>query len=149
MLRQILLGLWVCAVSLGATNGGFIYKTRPAPVPETSHEANIKAQDLKTITVPIIQEGQIRGYISADFSVVVAQQDPHEKAPETESYVLDEAYRLIYAESTIEFQNIQKTDLTKITSEIKSRVNTRLGRDAIKDVLVRGFHYVPREEAQK
>lgn len=149
MLRQILLGLWVCAVSLGATYGGFIYKTRPASAPETSHDANINAQDLKTITVPIIQEGQIRGYISADFSVVVAQQDPHEKGPETESYVLDEAYRLIYADSTVEFQNIQKTDLTKITSDIKSRVNSRLGRDSIKDVLVRGFHYVPREEAQK
>jgi hypothetical protein len=64
-------------------------------------------------------------------------------------YVLDEAYRLIYAESTVEFQNIQKADLSKLTSDIKSRVNTRLGRDAIKDVLVRSFHYVSREDAQK
>lgn len=149
MLRQILLGFWVCAVSLGATYGGFYYKTRPAPTSSAAHETNIKAQDLKTITVPIIQEGQIRGYISADFSVVGAEQDPHQKGLDTEGYVLDEAYRLIYAESTVEFQNIQKADLSKLTSDIKSRVNTRLGRDAIKDVLVRSFHYVSREDAQK
>ena len=149
MLQQILIGLWMCAISLGATYAGFWYKTRPAPAPSAAHDANTKAQDLKTITVPIIQDGQIRGYISADFSVVGAEQDPHSKGLDTEGYVLDEAYRLIYAESTIEFQNIQKTDLTKLTGDIKSRVNARLGREAIKDVLVRSFHYVPREEVQK
>lgn len=149
MLQLILIGLWTCAISLGSTYAGFYYKTRPMPPPAEGHEASTKSQDLKTITVPIIQDGEIKGYISADFSVIGAERDPHAKSPDIEGYVLDEAYRLIYAETTIEFQNIQKTDLDKLTTDIKSRVNTRLGREAIKDVLVRSFHYVPREEMQK
>lgn len=97
----------------------------------------------------MIRYGKILGYITAEFSIVGPSSDSHEQGPDTDSYVLDEAYRLIYAETGVDFDFVKQTDLTRLTSDIKSRVNSRLGKDALQDVLIRSFHYVSREETQK
>jgi len=149
MLRLVMISAWICAVALGATYSAFYFRSRPAQQASVAHASHPKAQDLKTITVPIIRDGQIRGYITADFSMIGQETDPHQPTPEIEGYVLDEAYRMIYAETGIDFASIQKTDLARLTSDIKSHVNHRLEREALQDILIRGFHYVPRDELQR
>lgn len=149
MLRLFMISAWTCCIALGATYSAFHFRLQPSQNTSSAHESHAKAQDMKTITVPIIRDGQIRGYVTADFSIIGQETDPHLPAPEIEGYVLDEAYRMIYAESSVDFDSIQKTDLARLTSEIKSRVNRRLEREALQDILIRGFHYVPREELQR
>lgn len=149
MLRQILIGAWASLATLAATYAAFYYRTHPAHTATAAPEAHAKPQDLKTITVPIIRDGQILGYISADFSITAPPSQTHGQPPDAEGYVLDEAYRLIYAETDIDLDRIEKIDLNRLTSDIKSRVNNRLKRMAIEDVLVRSFHYVPRDRLGK
>ena len=142
-----IIGVMTCLTALASTYGGFYYRTRPTPSAAATPVQQSKARELKTITVPMIRDGHIRGYVSAEFSIIAAEINPHQENPEIDSYVLDEAYRLIYADNGLDFQAIQKTDLNRLTADIKLRVNTRLNREAIQDVHVRGFHYVPREQA--
>lgn len=149
MAPLIYAGAWACFATLAATYGAFYYRTHPAQPSVTSAANHAKSRDLKTITVPVIRNGQIRGYISAEFSIVGLSSGSHEQGPDIDSYVLDEAYRLIYAETGVDFDFIQQTDLTRLTSDIKSRVNSRLGTAALQDVLVRSFHYISRDETQK
>lgn len=144
-----MIGAWTCCVALGATYSAFYFRLQPSHNTSAAQDSHPKAQDMKTITVPIIRDGQIRGYVTADFSIIGQETDPHLPGPEIEGYVLDEAYRLIYAESSVDFDSIQKTDLARLTSDIKSRVNRRLEREALQDILIRGFHYVPRDELQR
>lgn len=149
MAPLIFVGVWTCVTTLAATYGGFFYRTHPALPADLTHATRAQSRDLRTITVPVIRNGQILGYISADFSIIGANTDQHQNTPDIEGYVLDEAYRLIYAETGVDFDFIQKTDLNRLTADIKSHVNTRLEREAIQDVLVRSFHYVPRDQIQK
>lgn len=145
----LFVGVWTLSIALVAVYGGFFYRTRPAPAQAEAYASHAKARDLKTITVPMIRDGQVRGYISADFSIVGEISDPHQQNSEVDSYVLDEAYRLIYAETSIDFDALRKTDLSRLTVDIKSRVNARLSREALQDVLVRSFHFIPRDQLQK
>ena len=142
-------GVWACSATLAATYGGFYYRTHPAQSSVTLSVNHIKPRDLKTITVPIIRNGQIRGYITAEFSIIGQSSEPHEQSPDIDSYVLDEAYRLIYSEADVDFDFIRQTDLARLTSDIKSRVNSRLGKEALQDVLVSSFHYVSSEDVKK
>ena len=148
MAPLFLIGALTCLLALGATYGGFYYRTRPTTSASEAHALHVNTHDLKTITVPMIREGLIRGYVSAEFSIIVPETVSHPQTSEIDSYILDEAYRLIYAETGIEFENIRKTDLNRLTNDIKTRVNARLNREALQDVLIRSFHYVPRDQAQ-
>ncbi len=142
-------GAWACFTTLATTYVGFYYRTHPSQPSVTVSVNHVKPRDLKTITVPVIRNGQIRGYISAEFSIIGQSSELHEQSPDIDSYVLDEAYRLIYSETGLDFDFIKQTDLTRLTSDIKSRVNSRLGKEALQDVLVSSFHYVSSGEVKK
>lgn len=147
--RLIIICLWTCLVTIGAAYVAFYYRIRPTQDVITPNELHPVTHDLKPITVPVIREGQVRGYISADLTIIAEGNENKQHIPDIDGYVLDESYRYIYSESSIEFEAIRKTDLAQLTSNIKSRVNARLGRQALQDVLVRGFHYIPRDQLSK
>ena len=149
MFPLFLIAAWVCIATLFGAYGGFRYRTHTLPPEAQASENHFQSVDLKVITVPVIRQGQIKGYVSAEFSITGQLPKSSDDSRNIESYVLDEAYRLIYADVDIDFDYIEKTDLNRLTSNLRSRVNTRLEKDTVTDVLVRGFHYVPREEVMK
>ncbi|RTL84696.1 MAG: flagellar basal body-associated protein FliL [Hyphomicrobiales bacterium] len=152
MKQTIIVGLWACAVTLGGAYGGATWRLRANNAPTPPHEEKLETHKVKPITVPIISEGALKGYIAAEFSMLSPKTDAHgghEAGLDPEGYFMDEAFRLIYAESKIDFTQIQKTDLAVLTSRITTNVNKRLGRDVIKETLVKSFAFVPRDDLQQ
>ncbi len=157
MLRLLLIGVWTCAVTLASTYGAAYWKShRSAPTPE-AHVEKLEVRKVKPITVPVISDGQLKGYISAEFSyVVVATEKAHgggHGAPaaggdglDPDSYVMDEAFRRIYADNSLDFRHIEKFDLNSLTHGITRRVNERLGSALIRETLVKSFAFVPKED---
>ena len=147
MARTFLIGLWICAVSLASTYAGGYFKTHPffAAAEGDSHQ-KLEVRKVKPITVPIISGGTLKGYISAEFSFLNDSLRKREGAIDPESYFMDEAFRLIYSDNTIDFNNIEKFDLVALTKKITDRVNERLGELAVKETLVKSFTFVPKED---
>jgi hypothetical protein len=146
MLRSLFIGLWVTCVALGATYGGAYWKAQPSATTTAEHAEKLEVKKLKPITAPIIAGGVLKGYISAEFSILTAPPDKHEKGLDPESYFLDEAFRLIYAESKVDFTHVEKSDLNALTRQITHNVNQRLGVNLVKETLVRNFAFVARED---
>jgi len=146
MFRILLIGLWVCAVSLGAAYGGAYWRNRQSAAPVKEHAQRLDVRKLKPLTVPVIAGGALKGYVSAEFTMVSPQTDKHEPELDLESFFLDEAFRLIYADMKIDFTDIQKSDLAVLTSQITANVNQRMGKMAVKETLVRNFTFVARED---
>jgi hypothetical protein len=143
--QTLLIGLWICFVSLASTYAGAYLKTHPFAVfSKGSHGLEIRR--VKPITVPIISGGTLKGYVSAEFSFLKDDLHKREGALDPESYFMDEAFRLIYSDNTIDFNNIEKFDLAGLTKKITERVNERLGRAVVKETLVKSFAFVPRED---
>ncbi len=151
MKQTLLVGIWACAVTLGGAYGGVSWRLRADNPPATAHEEKLETRKIKPITVPIISDGVLKGFISAEFSMLWPKSDPHgahDAELDPEGYFMDEAFRLIYAENKIDFTQIQKTDLAVLTSRITANVNKRLGREAVKETLVKSFAFIPRDELQ-
>ncbi|MCC3244895.1 flagellar basal body-associated protein FliL [Methylocystis sp. WRRC1] len=146
MFRTIFIGLWACVATLGATYGGAYWRMHQNTAPAAEHAEKLDVRKLKPITVPVIADGVLRGYVSAEFSMVGPQADKHEHTLDPESFFLDEAFRVIYSESKIDFSDIQKADLSALTSQITANVNQRMGKNVVKETLVRNFTFVPRED---
>ncbi len=152
MKQMLIVGAWACVVTLGGVYGGSHWRRQGGDATEPAHEEKLEARSIRPITVPIISDGALKGYISAEFTLLGAKSDPHGEhgsAIDPSNYFLDEAFRLIYAENKIDFSQMQKTDLAVLTGRITANVNQRLGREAIKETLVKSFAFIPRDEMQR
>ncbi|CAJ0852718.1 hypothetical protein AMST5_00580 [freshwater sediment metagenome] len=153
MTQALIVGIWACLVTLAGAYGGVYWRQQAASATAASaHEEKLEARKIKPITVPIISEGVLKGYIAAELILMSPKSDPHGghgASQDPESYVMDETFRLIYADNKIDFSNMQKSDLTQLTSQITANVNKRLGSQVIKETLVKNFSFVPRDELPK
>lgn len=149
MTKLLIVGVWACAVTLAGAYGGVYWRSHANDTASNdAHAEAVETRKIKPITVPIIANNAIKGYILAEFSLVSPKGDPHGKALDPEGYFLDEAYRLIYAWTDKDFTNMPSSDIADMTRRITERVNQRLGKEVVKEALVTNFGFIPRDELQ-
>jgi len=157
MMRSILIGIWVCLVSLAGTYGGAYWKSHHNAAQTAAQEPpkKLEVKKVRPITVPVIADGVLKGYVSGEFSYLAEAPDKHggghgdagaKEVVDPESYFMDETFRLIYAENKLDFTHIEKIDLAALTQRITAKVNERLGAPIVKETLVRNLSFVPRED---
>ena len=149
VVRTVIIGLWIVTATLGGTYGGAYWRTHAKASHDSENNPELALHTMKVITVPIIENGGLRGYVSAEFSVVGAAHDPHGGGLDPESFIVDEAFRMIYSNKKFDFVNIQKEDLSELTRELADKVNARIGKSTVKEVLVKNFNFIAREDVHK
>ena len=146
MIKTLAIGLWACAVTLTASyvaatwrSGGAVTAAIIATDPTLK---GLEYRKPAPITVPMISDGRLRGYVVAKIVYTANAQALHDFPVDPQPFVLDEAFRRIYTDGKIEFDQMSKYNLGDITAAIKSSVNKRLGSDLIQDVLIDELNYV-------
>lgn len=148
MMKLLATGVWASVVTLGATFGVLEWQKGHAAHEGAGTEKKLEELRTKAINVPIIGGGTIQGYMVAQFVFTV---DAHalEKVPITpEVYLLDEAFKTIYAGEQVNFQNMKKQDLPLLAKKLGENVNKRLGVDMVQDVLIDQLSYIPKKDVR-
>lgn len=146
MIRTLGVGIWVGFVALASTYAGAYLQTHRAAPAEADHAAKAEVKKVKPITVPVISGGVLKGYVSVEFMFVVDVSDNHGMEIDPESFLMDEAFRLIYSDNKLDFGRLDKVDIDKLTKQITVNVNARLGAKRIKETLVKNLTFVPKED---
>lgn len=148
MIKVILLGAWLCAVTLGATYGALSWKTKQTG--ETAHAASgpliLQQTQTKVLNVPVIKDGALQGYVIAQFVFTVETEKLKELSTQPDIVVVDEAFKLIYTGEAIDFRTMRKSDIAALSKLILNNVNKRLGEAIVHEVLVQEFNYLPRDQ---
>lgn len=100
------------------------------------------------INVPMIANGVIEGYIVAQFIYLADAKNLQELSIPPDDFINDEAFRVLYS-SEVNFTHLEKYDLQGLTKALAQKINLRLGREIIKDVLVEEFTYVPKRDISR
>lgn len=148
MIRTLLVGLWCGVVALASTYGGAYWQEHRASTPAAS-EAPVKTElkKVKPISVPVISNGALKGYVSVEFMFVMEAGEGHGGGGlDPEGFLMDEAFRLIYSDTRIDFAKLEKMDIDSLTKQITANVNARLGANRIKETLVKNLTFVPKDE---
>ena len=150
MIRLLLTGLWVCILTAGASYAVAYWKETGTLLPQSEeHIEGLQYHKTRVLSVPMIENGSVQGYIVTRFVYTVesgmTQQLPFPPDP----FVVDEAFRTIFADSRLDFWNLARYDLSILTASIKQRVNQRMQADVLQDVLLEDFNYIAREEFQQ
>jgi hypothetical protein len=141
--KLLLGGVWVCAVTSAAVYFASLQAGGASAPAEEPYLQGIDYVKTRQITVPRIAEGKIQGYVIARFVFTVDAQAVRQLAVPPEVYVVDEAFRAIYGEDKLDFENLQKLDLSGLTQMITDRVNERVQPNLVEETLVEQFDYVP------
>ncbi len=149
MMKLLFVGIWACAVSLGAAYGVIQWKLKQSGVHE-AEEGPAKLVEVKTkaINVPIISDGAVQGYIIAQFIFAIDSKIMGDMAVKPEVYLLDEAFKTIYAGEKVNFRQMKRQDLPALAKQLGENVNKRLGATLVHDVLIDQLSYVPKEEVR-
>lgn len=149
MIKMLILGVWASIMSLGAAFGVMTWqnsKTEEVVAPPAPAATLLRT---KTISVPMLLDGQVRGYVVSRFEFTADTAKISASGATPESLVADEAFKLIYSRSAADVQIAKKHDLQVLTKAIGDGVNQRIGSDLIKDVLIESWSYLSKEDLEK
>jgi len=149
MIRSLMIGLWCGIVALGATYGGAWWQGHRAQGgAEAAHPVKTEVKKVKPISVPVISGGELKGYVSVEFNFITEAGEGHGKTDDSdpEVFVMDEAFRIIYSDTKIDFARMEKVDIDRLTKQITENVNGRLGSNKVKETLIKNLSFVPKED---
>jgi len=142
MLKLVLTGLWVCAVTLGAVYGSVYIATAPAVDEAAAKRDALELVKGESINVPVLSDGGVSGYFLTRISFRMDKDKIKGiKLPMTE-LMTDELFTLLVGNKMIDIANIPAFDVNAFRSHIKEDMNKRLGDSMIEEVLVEQLDYM-------
>jgi hypothetical protein len=141
MIRSLLIAVVVLAGavvgSIGAHQAIVFNEHRAAAAVVRATES----RKTREINVPRIKDGVVRGYavLILSYTVDTAALKTAEMAPEP--ILVDEAFRYVYGDDTIDFDHLDRLDFATMTKALTRAVNARVKAEALVDVGVQEFTY--------
>jgi len=143
MIRVLIMAVIASAATVGAEIG-----TRQAILARDSGttvtgQRTIESRKTHEINVPRIKNGAVKGYavMLLSYAVDVNAMKKAEMAPD--SVLVDEAFRYVYDDETIDFDHLDRFDIAKMSRALIRSVNARVKGDVLVDVGVEEFTYAP------
>ena len=143
-MKPILLGLWGCLITLAASYGTMILAA-PAKKVETkaSYFGGVDYVKAPMVGVPIIRRNKLKGYVVAQFVFTIEGKTLESLSVTPGPFLVDAAFQRLYAEATLNVQEMKKPDIKKMLAGLRTDVNERYGKPVIKEVLIERMNFLP------
>jgi hypothetical protein len=153
MIRLVIAGLWICLVTVASSYAAMTWKGSKSAEAATQAEpekffGGLEQVKTRVLSVPVVADGAIQGYIVAQFSFVVGSKLLKQLSIKPEAVLLDEAFRTLYAGEDIDFRKLKKLDLTALSTRLTENVNKRFGAPFVQDVMIHDLNFVAKSEAR-
>ncbi len=93
--------------------------------------------------------GSSRGISSLQLSYVVDSAAVKKNPLPPDAFIVDEAFRYIYDDNTIDFDHLDAFDLNKMTKALIKNVNARLNADVVVDMGIQEFTFLSAAQAKQ
>jgi hypothetical protein len=147
MIKAVLVGAMavagVIAGEIGADKVLAMRQARSAVATRTT-----EARKTHEINVPRIKDGVIKGYAVMLLSYTVDLSALKTAAMAPDSILVDEAFRYVYNDDTIDFDHLDRFDFVKMSKALVAAINARVKGDVVVDVGVQEFTYEPVSETR-
>ncbi len=150
MIKLILVGVWICVLTLGSV----YFSMQMAAAPRVDEEAAARAAALDLVrgsqaTIPVISDGAVKGYFLTRLSYTANRELAAKQPVPMGEMITDELYTLLVGQRMIDVEKIDSFDVDGFRSTIKDGINKRLGAEVIEDVLVEQIDYIAKLEVGK
>ena len=150
-MRYTLLALWIGAVSTLSAylSGHWMNNKSFTELSASPMQEGMDFEKTRAISVPMITDGKVRGYVVAQFVYTIDSTTLKELAIPPNPFVVDEAFRAIFTDRTIDFEDLKHYDIDALTTLIRDNVNARMQAQLVHDILVEEFSFFPESAINK
>lgn len=146
MMKFLVVGIWACLVTLGSVFGATQWQKSRESAKASAH-ADLEVRKTRPLSVPMISDGKVAGYVIAQFAFTVDTKSAGAGlSVPPDVFLLDEAFKMLYGDPKLDFRHLEKYDVGDFGKTMVSRVNARLGAPALTEVLLQDFNYVSRAD---
>jgi hypothetical protein len=146
VIKIIVVGLWVCAITVASCYGAVLYFSGKSSEADSGAFGGIDYIKTDMTSVPVIRNGAVKGYVVVQLVFAADSYKMKELKLEPAPFLLDEAFRVIYADERTNFNHLEKQELAELTGKIMENANKRLKSELIKEVLIQQLNYVAKDE---
>jgi hypothetical protein len=149
MLKLIITGIWVAAVTLGSVY--FSIQMAKAPDPALDEAKKKAVQELvkgEMVTYPVIAQGKVEGYFLAKTSFVADKTKIAEITLPVPEMLTDEMYTELVGHKVIRVSDNRNFDLKAFKDRVKAALNQKLGSEVVLEVIVEQIDYITKQELQ-
>jgi hypothetical protein len=147
MIKFIVAGLWLCAVTIGAVFYSFQSAAeRTAPPPPDPMLGGLDYVKTEVLSVPVLNKGGIVGYFLTRLVYTVEPEKVKALSVPMDTLISDELYTYLYANPTIDFTQVSKLDLDTFRNGVRDSINKRIGQDLVHDVMVEQIDFLTKQE---
>jgi hypothetical protein len=149
MIKLIIVGAWACLATLASSYATVYFRANAAKGAADQNVAAIETRKSKEIDIPKIRDGALKGYVVTQFVYSVSGPAEKKLSYSPEPFVIDEAFRYIFNDDSIDLANLKKYDLQKFTDTVIKNVNARLKTDVVQDLAVQEFTFLTSAEVKQ
>ncbi|MDZ7927808.1 MAG: hypothetical protein U5L46_12325 [Agrobacterium sp.] len=149
MLKLLLTGVWVCAVTLGAVYFSVQMATAPSSGDEAAKKASLQLVKGESITIPVINDGGVNGYFLSRISLRVDKEKMAKIELPATQLMTDELFTLLAGSSMVNIANISTFDPEVFKQRIREGLNKKLGDDVVGDVLIEQLDYLSKADIRE
>lgn len=146
MIRFVIIGVWACLVGLGSSYAAAWYAAGTPRKGEEPYLAGLEYRRLPAVTVPMIVDGKLQGYVLAKFVITADAAELRRLPLEPTVFAVNAAFSEIYVNGRIESGKITKYNLPEMLGRIKTSTNTYLKGEVIREVLVDSLNYIDKTD---
>jgi len=146
MVKFIIIGVWVCLVALGSSYGVAYWAAGVAHAKSDEYMAGLEYRRVPPITVPMIIDGNVKGYVIAKLVFTADATTLHKLPLDPVIFVTDAAFNEIYVNGKVESGKMSRYNLPEMLQRIKVSVNKYMNGDIIQDVLVDAVNYIDKTD---
>lgn len=147
MFKILATGIWMAVVTAGSSYGAVYWMTHMnGSDPAAAILEGLDYEKTRPINVPVIEDGRLQGYVVAQF-VFTADAAALARLPvPPHPFIVDEAFRLIYEDRSLDFNHLERYDLETLKTRIREKVNERMNGPFIQEILVEEFNYFSKDD---
>lgn len=149
MLKLVLTGVWVCAITLASVYFSVYLATAPAPAETTTRQSALELVKGETITVPIIGDGAVTGYFLGRLSFMMNKDMVKNVTLPLTELTTDELFTLLVGNRMIDIANIKSFDPQAFRDAVRKNMNERLGGEYVADVMIDQLDYLSKEDVKE
>jgi hypothetical protein len=147
MIKFIVAGLWICAVTIGAVIYSFqAAGARTTAEPEAALLGGFDYVKTDVLSVPVLKHGGIVGYFLTRLVYTVDPKEIKKLSVPAATLINDQVYTYLFTNPNIDFSETDTLDLDAFRGGLRDSINKRIGTDMIHDIMIEQIDFLSKQE---
>ena len=143
MIKQLITGIWLVAVLSGTT---LFASGKLFPADDGKKKAEkIAHLNLEPISVALIRAGSVKGYLIVEPAMTYVAEGKKMTQP-LDLLLQDAVVGVLYSNEEIDTDRLEKFDLEKFRTDLRDKLNTKLKKEMVREVLIKRIDYLTVDE---